>query len=176
MALVLALGITGAVIAWGYLVYLAIMHGQAIRSGDNDAWLPGAASGLGAVACLFLGFILVAQLLRTLATSPSTHSSSSPAIGGGHRVGDHQSGEDKRQTRTHPARMRPERKRPERMRPAIAHSGETPSQENDPTRNELPRNELGFDEAEGAGPSPDGPAPSLPRFPPAGVESADGSL
>lgn len=88
MALLLALGITGAVIAWGYLVYLAIMHGQAIRSGDGDAWLPGAASGLGAVACLFIGFILVARLLRILATRPSAHSASAaPAPGGGHRVG-----------------------------------------------------------------------------------------
>lgn len=86
MAFVLALCITGSAIAWGYLVYLAIRHGQAIRSGDGDAWLPGAASGLGAVACLFIGFVLVARLLRLLAT-PSTRSSPAPATpGGGHRV------------------------------------------------------------------------------------------
>lgn len=84
----LALGITGAVIAWGYLVYLAILHGQTIRTGDSDAWAPAAAAGVGAVACLFVGFVLVARLLRLLAMPAPTNSATATPVspGGGHRV------------------------------------------------------------------------------------------
>jgi hypothetical protein len=102
MAMLLALGITCAVIAWGYLVYLAIMHGQAIRSGDGEAWLPAAASALGAVACLFVGFIMVARLLGILATAPRSHASSSAPAGGGHRGGGHHHHDDESAAGTPP--------------------------------------------------------------------------
>lgn len=117
-AFVLALGVTCAVIAWGYLVYLAIMHGQAIRSGDGDAWLPAAASALGAVACLFVGFILVARLLGTLTNPSRSHSSSSPTgTGGGHRGGGHHHLDDKAAPET-PSREEPSPQQPSADRPS----------------------------------------------------------
>ena len=67
MLLVLAVGITLCVVAWGYLVYAAIDFGSAARH-DNDsaAWWYLAVAAVGAVACLFLGFILVARFSRAL--------------------------------------------------------------------------------------------------------------
>lgn len=62
----LALGVTGAVVAWGYLVYAAIDFGAEARGGDSGAWLFLGLASVGAVACLFLGFLLVARLLRRL--------------------------------------------------------------------------------------------------------------
>ncbi|WP_341927576.1 hypothetical protein [Nocardioides psychrotolerans] len=62
----LALGVTGAVVAWGYLVYAAIDFGSEARGGDSGAWLFLGLASIGAVACLFLGFILIARLLRRL--------------------------------------------------------------------------------------------------------------
>ena len=62
----LALGVTGAVVAWGYLVYAAIDFGSEARGGDSGAWLFLGLASVGAVACLFLGFLLVARLLRRL--------------------------------------------------------------------------------------------------------------
>jgi hypothetical protein len=66
IALVMAAGITGAVIAWGYLVYQSILHGQAIRGGASSEWQLTLGYGVGAVACLFVGFMLIARLLRRL--------------------------------------------------------------------------------------------------------------
>ncbi|WP_309649104.1 hypothetical protein [Nocardioides sp.] len=64
--LALALGVTGAVVAWGYLVYAAIDFGSEARGGDSGAWVFLGLASVGAVACLFLGFILIARLLRRL--------------------------------------------------------------------------------------------------------------
>ena len=64
--LVLALGITLAVVAWGYLVYAAIDFGSTARGGDSQAWWFLAIASVGAVACLFFGLMLVARLLRQL--------------------------------------------------------------------------------------------------------------
>lgn len=64
--LLLALGVTLAVVAWGYLVYAAIDFGSSARSGDDRAWGFLALASLGAVACLFIGLMLVARLLRAL--------------------------------------------------------------------------------------------------------------
>ncbi|MDQ4051189.1 MAG: hypothetical protein M3237_00615 [Actinomycetota bacterium] len=68
---VLALGVTASVVAWGYLVWAAIDFGASARGGDDDAWKWLAVASLGAVACLFVGLMLVAWLLRALGiTSP----------------------------------------------------------------------------------------------------------
>jgi hypothetical protein len=64
--LLLALGVTGAVVAWGYLVYAAIDFGSSARGGDAQAWWFLAIASVGAVACLFFGLMLVARLLRRL--------------------------------------------------------------------------------------------------------------
>ncbi len=64
--LLLALGITGCVVAWGYLVYAAIDFGATARGGDPTAWWFLALASVGAVACLFVGFMLLARVLRRL--------------------------------------------------------------------------------------------------------------
>ena len=61
-----ALGVTLCVVAWGYLVYAAIDFGSSARGGDSQAWVFLALASLGAVACLFIGLMLVARLLRML--------------------------------------------------------------------------------------------------------------
>lgn len=66
MLLLLALGITGCVVAWGYLVYAAVDFGSTARGGDPTAWWFLALASLGAVACLFVGLMLVARALRRL--------------------------------------------------------------------------------------------------------------
>ncbi len=57
---------TLAVVAWGYLVYAAIDFGSAARDGDSQAWIFLGVASLGAVACLFVGLMLLARLLRRL--------------------------------------------------------------------------------------------------------------
>ncbi len=73
--LALALGVTAAVVAWGYLVLAAIDFGSEARGGDSGAWAFLGLASLGAVACLFLGFLLVARLLRRLGITqaPTPH-------------------------------------------------------------------------------------------------------
>jgi len=58
--------VTLAVVAWGYLVYAAIDFGASARNGNQDAWWFLGVASLGAVACLFVGLMLVARLLRRL--------------------------------------------------------------------------------------------------------------
>jgi len=84
--LVLALGVTLAVVAWGYLVYAAIDFGAKARGGDGDAWAFLALASLGAVACLFVGLLLVARLLRTLGVLRSDEPPAPPRPGGGKRA------------------------------------------------------------------------------------------
>jgi hypothetical protein len=62
----LAGGVTLAVVAWGYLVYAAIDFGATARDGNPDAWWFLAVASLGAVACLFVGLMLIARLLLRL--------------------------------------------------------------------------------------------------------------
>ena len=74
----LAVGVTLAVVAWGYLVYAAIDFGASARAGDSQAWTFLAVASLGAVACLFIGLMLIARLLRRLGiTGDPTHHHSS---------------------------------------------------------------------------------------------------
>lgn len=88
--LLLAAGITAGVVAWGYLVKAAIDFGVQARSGTSDAWLFLALASLGAVACLFVGLMLVARLLRTLGItsehSPSPDPETPPRVPGGRRA------------------------------------------------------------------------------------------
>lgn len=75
----LSLGITLLVVAWGYLVYAAIDFGATARGGESAAWAFLALASLGAVACLFVGLMLVARLLRELGiTSPPSSGPASP--------------------------------------------------------------------------------------------------
>lgn len=70
--LVLALGITLCVVAWGYLVYAAIDFGSTARlDGDSRAWFYLGVAAVGAVACLFLGFMLVARFSRAIGFTSS---------------------------------------------------------------------------------------------------------
>lgn len=71
-------------IGWGYLVYAAIDFGSAARAGEQRAWAFLVVASLGAVACLFVGLMLVARLLRTLGvtadpSAPSTAPSAAPS-------------------------------------------------------------------------------------------------
>lgn len=67
MLLVLALGITLCVVAWGYLVYAAIDFGSTARhDGKDEAWWYLGISSVGAVACLFLGFMLLVRFTRAI--------------------------------------------------------------------------------------------------------------
>jgi hypothetical protein len=75
----LALGVTLAVVAWGYLVYAAIDFGSAARSGDDQAWWFLGLASVGAVACLFVGLMLIARLLRELGLTGSPAPRRQPA-------------------------------------------------------------------------------------------------
>jgi hypothetical protein len=66
--LVLALGITAAVVAWGYLVYLAIDLGTSARQGDSRAWWLLGLATVGAIACLFVALMLVARIVARVRT------------------------------------------------------------------------------------------------------------
>ena len=78
-ALLLAIGITLGVAAWGYLVKAAIDFGVQARNGTSGAWTYLALACVGAVACLFVGLMLVARLLRSLGiTSDSSSASKEP--------------------------------------------------------------------------------------------------
>lgn len=73
--LLLTVGVTVGVIAWGYLVKAAIDFGIEARDGTSNAWVFLGAASLGAVACLFIGLMMIARLLRELGiTSPPTSS------------------------------------------------------------------------------------------------------
>ncbi|HEY3528132.1 MAG TPA: hypothetical protein VGK78_03205 [Nocardioides sp.] len=61
--LLIALGITAAVVAWGYLVYLAIDFGTSARNGDRTAWWFLAMATVGAIACLFFAMMLGARFV-----------------------------------------------------------------------------------------------------------------
>ena len=77
--LLLALATTAAIVAWGYLVYLAIDFGTSARGGESRAWWFLGLSSLGAVLCLFLGLVLVARLLRALGiTAPPGDEDATP--------------------------------------------------------------------------------------------------
>ena len=59
--LLLALGITATLVAWGVLVWAAIDFGREARAGEPDAWVFLGLATVGAAACLFLTLILGAR-------------------------------------------------------------------------------------------------------------------
>ena len=61
--LVLAIGMTVTLVAWGVLVGLAIEFGKEARSGEPEAWTFLVLAALGATACLFLALLLGARAL-----------------------------------------------------------------------------------------------------------------
>ncbi|MFB9313338.1 hypothetical protein [Nocardioides plantarum] len=67
--LLLALGVTAAVVAWGYLVSAAIDFGTRARAGDGAAWGFLVLAAVGAVMCLFLGLALAVRAVRTLGST-----------------------------------------------------------------------------------------------------------
>ena len=83
--LLLALGVTSSVVAWGYLVYAAIDFGANARSGETGSWWLLGLASVGAVACLFVGLLLVARLLRMLGLL-KTEAPKPPRLTGGKRA------------------------------------------------------------------------------------------
>ncbi len=65
-------------VAWGYLVYAAIDFGTAARSGSSSAWTFMGLACLGAIACLFVGLLLVARLMRVLGITEAPPSDDAP--------------------------------------------------------------------------------------------------
>ncbi|MFT4287742.1 hypothetical protein [Nocardioides sp.] len=84
----LALGITLALIAWGYLVWAAIDFGADGRGGDTRGWWLLGLAGIGAVACLFVALMLLARLSRALGLvgSPDREAAEPPRPRGGKRA------------------------------------------------------------------------------------------
>lgn len=86
-ALLIGAAITLCVVAWGYLVYAAIDFGTAARGGSSSAWLFMGLACLGAIACLFVGLLLVARLMQALGvTSPPSPPDAPPRPVGGKRA------------------------------------------------------------------------------------------
>ncbi|MEJ7794512.1 MAG: hypothetical protein WKF50_03100 [Nocardioides sp.] len=89
-ALLLTVGVTAGVIAWGYLVKAAIDFGVEARSGTEGAWLYLGLASVGAVACLFIGLMMISRLLRELGITKSSPGPGEPEppprIPGGRRA------------------------------------------------------------------------------------------
>lgn len=84
LLMLLALGITLTIAAWGYLVSAAIDFGSTARGGDADAWGFLALASLGAIVCLFTALLLGSRVLRELGiTRPSDEP---PRPAGGRRA------------------------------------------------------------------------------------------
>jgi fatty acid desaturase len=64
--LLLALGMTITLVAWGVLVSAAIEFGKEARSGEPEAWTFLVLAALGATACLFLALLLGARALAVV--------------------------------------------------------------------------------------------------------------
>ena len=68
--LVLALGMTITLVAWGVLVGTAIEFGKDARSGEPEAWTFLVLAALGATACLFLALLLGTRALSMVRRKP----------------------------------------------------------------------------------------------------------
>lgn len=68
--LLLAVGMTFALVAWGYLVFAAIDFGATARhDGKGSAWFFLAIASIGGMLCLFLAFMLAVRLSRAIGLS-----------------------------------------------------------------------------------------------------------
>jgi hypothetical protein len=76
----LALGITLAVVAWGFLVYAAIEFGGEARDGKSEAWYWLAVAAVGAAACLFVALMLIARLTRALGITQPPEPKAKPPL------------------------------------------------------------------------------------------------
>jgi len=79
--LLLALGITASVVAWGYLVYLAIDFGIAGRDGDDQAWWFLGLATAGAIACLFVAMILGSRFAARVRANAARPARRPPSTG-----------------------------------------------------------------------------------------------
>ena len=66
----LAAGISATLIAWGFLVWVAIDFGAEARAGDALAWVFLVLATIGATACLFLTLLLGSKILGALGGEP----------------------------------------------------------------------------------------------------------
>ena len=86
----LAIGITLCVVAWGYLVKAAIDFGTTARGGESQAWTYLGLASLGAIACLFIGLMLVARIGRVMGWSSGPDKPAKPTgprpVGGRRRA------------------------------------------------------------------------------------------
>jgi len=73
-----AAGVTLAIVAWGYLVWLAIDFGRTARNGDSEAWWMLGLAALGAVACLFVALLMVARLMDGRTAQPGQPEEGAP--------------------------------------------------------------------------------------------------
>ena len=80
--LVLALGVTLTLVAWGFLVWAAIDFGGQARGGETPAWAFLALSTVGATACLFLTLILGTKVLTLMRGEVARE----PRVAGGRRA------------------------------------------------------------------------------------------
>ena len=73
--LLLALGVTATLVAWGFLVWAAIDFGGQARAGATTAWAFLALATVGAAACLFVTLILAGKIIEAFRSplDPSPH-------------------------------------------------------------------------------------------------------
>lgn len=64
--LLLAAGVTATMVAWGYLVWLAIDFGDQARHGSGSGWFFLVLATIGATACMFLTLVLGTRALKLL--------------------------------------------------------------------------------------------------------------
>src|SRR3954453_22307457 len=79
--MLLALGITAAVVAWGYLVYLAIDFGPAARDGKDRGWWFLALATVGAIACLFVAMVLGSRFVARVRANAAPPAPARPSPG-----------------------------------------------------------------------------------------------
>lgn len=96
-ALLLCLGVTLCVVAWGYLVKAAIDFGTSARDGESQAWAFLGLACLGAAACLFIGLILIGKLLRAagIIAAPAAEAHQAPPAQRGTATGSPSAGEER---------------------------------------------------------------------------------
>ena len=76
------------VVAWGYLVWAAIDFGSTARGGDGRAWWFLVLAAIGAVACLFVGLMLLTRIGQELGLvdPPQPKQPKPPRAPGGRRA------------------------------------------------------------------------------------------